>query len=182
MPFEFSGSLPLNPTPKSVITAMAGFEVAFAFPFVERFSGSGLGLKLRAPDKPRNGRFCCIRAGDHLYGRFCLTFAPPSSRRPCFHPRASQIGADGLSTHSRGLLDLSQRPSQSSQGYDLLFLFVLQDIRHVARGYLPSRCCQCPGRFFRQVWPLFRCSCMAAFGCSLRLKSYSERTAQGSSA
>jgi hypothetical protein len=45
-------------------------------------------------------------------------------------------------------LDLPQRPSQSSQGYDLLFLFVLQDIRHVARGYLPSRCCQCPGRFF----------------------------------
>src|SRR5207249_4301255 len=52
MPFEFSGSLPLNPTPKSVITAMAGFEVAFAFPFVERFSGSGLGLKLRAPTNP----------------------------------------------------------------------------------------------------------------------------------
>src|SRR5256885_2065799 len=52
MPFEFSGSLPLNPTPKSVITAMAGFEVAFAFPFVERFSGSGLGLKLRAPANP----------------------------------------------------------------------------------------------------------------------------------
>ena len=42
----------------------------------------------------------------------------------------------------------SQRPSQSSQGYDLLFLFVLQNIRHVARGYLPSRCCECPGRFF----------------------------------
>ena len=50
-------------------------------------------------------------------------------------PAPAQIGADGLSTHSRGLLDLSQRPSQSSQGYDLLFLFVLQDIRHVARGY-----------------------------------------------
>jgi hypothetical protein len=44
--FEFSGSLPLNSTPKSVITPMAGFEVAFAFPFVERFSGLGLGLGL----------------------------------------------------------------------------------------------------------------------------------------
>ncbi|MGA9813714.1 MAG: hypothetical protein WBQ64_13090 [Terriglobales bacterium] len=30
-PFEFSGSLPRNLTPKSVITAMAGFEVAVAF-------------------------------------------------------------------------------------------------------------------------------------------------------
>src|ERR1700681_1484438 len=45
-PFEFSGSLPLHPTPKSVITAMAGFEVAVAFPLVERFSGLGLGLGL----------------------------------------------------------------------------------------------------------------------------------------
>ena len=41
--FEFSSSLPLKPTLKSVITAMAGFEVAVAFPFVERFSGSGSG-------------------------------------------------------------------------------------------------------------------------------------------
>ena len=41
-----------------------------------------------------------------------------------------------------------QRPIQSSQRYDLLFLLVLQDIHHVARGYLPSRCGQRPGRFF----------------------------------
>ena len=52
---------------------------------------------------------------------------------------ASQIGADGLSTNSRGLLDLPQRPSLSSQGHDLLFLLVVQDIRHVATCYLPSR-------------------------------------------
>src|SRR5437667_5426094 len=102
--------------------------------FVERFSGLGLGLGLgvgvevEGIGKPRNGRFCCIRAGDHLYGRFCLTFAPPSSRRPYFHTCASQISADGLATYPRGLLDLSQRPSQSSQGYDLLFLVVLQAI------------------------------------------------------
>src|SRR5260370_35132274 len=57
-PFEFSGSWPLNPAPKSVITAMAGFEVAFAFPFGERFSGLGmglglgLGLQLRGPPHP----------------------------------------------------------------------------------------------------------------------------------
>ena len=43
MAFEFSGALPLNPTPKSVITAMAGFELAVPFPLVGRFSGLGLG-------------------------------------------------------------------------------------------------------------------------------------------
>src|SRR5271166_5467121 len=31
-------------TSESVITSLAGFEVAFAFPLLERFSGSGLGL------------------------------------------------------------------------------------------------------------------------------------------
>ena len=46
VPLEFSGPCPLNPTPKSVITAMAGFEVAFASPVADRLSGSGLGLKL----------------------------------------------------------------------------------------------------------------------------------------
>ena len=146
--FEFSDSLPLNPTPKSVITAMAGFEVALAFPFVDRFSGLGWKLRVEATGQPQNGRLSCIRAGDHRDGRFCPASTPPSSRGPYFHACASQIGPDGLSTYPRGLLDLSQRPSQSSQGYDLLFLVVLQDIRHVARGSLPSRCCQCPGRSF----------------------------------
>src|ERR1700693_3125134 len=32
--------------PRSVITSLAGFEVAFAFPLVERFSGLKLGLGL----------------------------------------------------------------------------------------------------------------------------------------
>src|SRR5208337_2011517 len=113
---------------------MAGFEVAVAFPFVGRVFGVGVEVEVGVTAGLRNGRFCCLRAGDHWYGRFCLTFALPSSRRPYFHTCASQIGADGLSTYSRGLLDLSQRPSQSSQRYDLLFLLVLQDIRHVARG------------------------------------------------
>ena len=55
-PFEFSDSLPLNPTPKSVITSMAGFEVAVAFPFVERFSGLGLGLGLRLRESANPAR------------------------------------------------------------------------------------------------------------------------------
>src|SRR6266478_2081560 len=42
----FSTSRPVDSTPNPVVTALAGFEVAFAFPFVERFSGGGLGLGL----------------------------------------------------------------------------------------------------------------------------------------
>jgi hypothetical protein len=40
--FEFSGSLPLNPTPKPVITAMAGFELAFAFSHPGKVFGVGV--------------------------------------------------------------------------------------------------------------------------------------------
>jgi hypothetical protein len=54
-PFEFSDALPLHPTPKSVVTCMAGFEVAFVFPFVERFSGSG--LRLGWPANPGRAGF-----------------------------------------------------------------------------------------------------------------------------
>src|SRR6202140_2512306 len=44
----FSTSRPVDSTPNPVVTslALAGFEVAFAFPFEERFSGLGLGLGL----------------------------------------------------------------------------------------------------------------------------------------
>src|SRR5450631_26083 len=48
--FGSFGSEALNSTPNPVVTAfsLAGFAVsAFAFPFVERFSGLGLGLRLR---------------------------------------------------------------------------------------------------------------------------------------
>jgi hypothetical protein len=57
--FDFSGSLPPNPTPKSVITPTAGFEVAF--PCVERFLG--LGLRLQA-----------CRAYTHILGLNLETF------------------------------------------------------------------------------------------------------------
>src|SRR5437899_7353336 len=126
---------------------MAGFEFAFAFPFVERFSGLGL----RGSANPGTAVFAASEPVITSMAGFALLSRLHLPGGPYLHTRASQIGADRLSTHSRGLLDLSQRPSQSSQGNDLLFLFVLQDIRHVARGYLPSRCCQCPGRFFVSV-------------------------------
>src|SRR5450755_266052 len=49
--FGSFGSEALNSTPNPVVTAfsLAGFAVsAFAFPFVERFSGLGLRLRLQA--------------------------------------------------------------------------------------------------------------------------------------
>jgi hypothetical protein len=36
---------------------MAGFELAFAFPLVERFSGLGLGLGLSGPANPARAAF-----------------------------------------------------------------------------------------------------------------------------
>src|ERR1035437_4975726 len=41
-----SQALGLVTSSESVITSLGGFEVAFAFPLVERFSGLGLGLRL----------------------------------------------------------------------------------------------------------------------------------------
>src|SRR5579883_2800882 len=44
MGLGFSASEALPATPNPVVTPLAGFAVAFAFPLLERFSGLGLGL------------------------------------------------------------------------------------------------------------------------------------------
>src|SRR5579883_3242077 len=46
MGLGFSASEALPATPNPVVTPLAGFAVAFAFPLLERFSGLGLGLWL----------------------------------------------------------------------------------------------------------------------------------------
>jgi hypothetical protein len=85
---------------------MAGFEVAVAFPLVERSSGFGLELELRGPANPGMAGFAAPEpviismAGFALLSRRHL---PGGHIYTC----ASQIAADGLPTHSRGLLDLS---------------------------------------------------------------------------
>lgn len=45
----------------------------------------------------------------------------------------------------RRLLDPSQRPAQSPQGYNLLFLILVQDIGHTAESYQAPGLSQCPG-------------------------------------
>ena len=68
-------------------------------------------------------------------------------------PGRLQVSACCFSTHTSGLLDAPQRPSELPQCDDLLFLFFAQDIAHADGGYRPSRQSQCPG-FYR--WPVFR--------------------------
>src|SRR5579883_2017007 len=46
MGLGFSASEALPATPNPVVTPLAGFAVAFAFPLLERFSGVGLGWGL----------------------------------------------------------------------------------------------------------------------------------------
>jgi hypothetical protein len=49
----FSTSRSVDSTSNPVVTSLAGFEVAFAFPFEERFSGLGLTMSVGfAPSDP----------------------------------------------------------------------------------------------------------------------------------
>jgi hypothetical protein len=60
--------------------------------------------------------------------------------------RASQIGADGLSTHSLGLLDLSQRPPRRPKA--MICCFCSSFKTPALSREATYRYCQCPGRFF----------------------------------
>src|SRR5271165_1930080 len=125
-----SQALGLVTTVESVITSvsLAGFEVAFAFPFEERFSGLGLGWGLgwgvgvgvavdvgvEGIGNQRNGRFCRPGVGDHFVGRFWFA-PPPATGRTHRNPRRLQIRACGFTTDMGRLLDAPQRPAQPSQ-------------------------------------------------------------------
>src|SRR5271157_1415969 len=82
------------------------------------------------------GRFCRTRVGDHLVGRFWRSPPPTTGRTHC-NPSRFQVCAGGFATDLGGLLDPSQRPSQSPQSYDLLFLLFVQDIGHAHGAYKP---------------------------------------------
>src|SRR5205807_6904916 len=71
------------------ITAMAGFEVALAFPFVGRFSGLGLGLDLR---------------GSANLGMAGFTASEPVITSRCLHaPRAIATGRTSVVSTCRNL-------------------------------------------------------------------------------
>lgn len=92
------------------------------------------------------GRFCRAYIGGHLVGWYCRPAPPPCTRRTYRDPGGFEIGAYGFPAHTRALLDAPQRPSEPSQGYNLLLFFFAQDIAHGDRAYLASGRCQCLGR------------------------------------
>ena len=68
------------------------------------------------------GRFCCRRRRP-----------PPTPGWPRLDSGGSQVSGRSLSTHTGRPLDPPQRPAKPSQCYDLLFLFLAQDIAHADR-------------------------------------------------
>src|SRR5271165_4918514 len=62
---------------------------------------------------------------------------PPTAGRTHGNPSRFQVCTGGFATDPGRLLDPPQRPSQSPQSYDLLFLLFLQDIGHAHGAYKP---------------------------------------------
>ena len=121
---------------------------AWTPPRAYRTRGGGFGQRLacrhRKVGSHLHGRFCHLRVGGHLHGRFCRRFPSPPGR-PHRYPGGPQITARGFSADADLPLDPPQRPSQSSQRYDLLLLFLAQDIGHADGRLIASRQSQRPG-------------------------------------
>ena len=111
------------------------------------------------------GRFCAGRmvvacrerfpaVGDHLYGRFYRRSPPPVAGWPQYDSGLFQVARSGLTAHTDGSLNSSKRPSQPPQRYDLLFLFVVQDIAHNHGGYRPRVEINVLNAAY--LWPVFR--------------------------
>jgi len=77
------------------------------------------------------------KPGGHriLFGRFCRRSPSPGTWRAHSDPGRFQVGAGGLPTHPGLLLDAPQGPSESAQGYDLLFFRFAQDVAYTDEGY-----------------------------------------------
>jgi hypothetical protein len=83
---------------------------------------------------------------------------PPTWRTHC-DTRSPEICSNGFAANMRCSFDAPQRPSQSSQRDDLLFLFFAQDIAHVTERNFSassmSRFSYLIGRFSGvHVWPV----------------------------
>jgi hypothetical protein len=116
---------PLHAKPGGhLIGRFCGF--CFCFSLIRKVFGVGV---------DRDDRFGHVGAGGHLVGRFCRWSPSPPTRRPHCDPGCLQIGTGGFSTHPGLLLDAPQRPSQLSQGYNLLSFLFAQDVAHADEGY-----------------------------------------------
>src|SRR2546426_7903338 len=96
-----------------------------------RLTGAGGRCSLRPRWPWRRGRRR-RQGGGHLYGRFWWV-APPSGW-PHGDPGGLEVGPGGLPPHARRRLDAAQCPAQLSEGYDLLFLLIAQEIGHGGAG------------------------------------------------
>ncbi len=111
-----------------LIGRFCGF--CFCFSLRRKVFGVGVGVGVGVDV----GRFCRVRPGGHLVGRFCRRSPSPHPRRTHSDPGRFQVGTGGLPTHPGLLLDAPQGPSESSQGYNLLFFRFAQDVAHTDEG------------------------------------------------
>ena len=79
---------------------------------------------------------CLLQMWVRVAGRFRRS-PPPTTWRTHRNPSRFEVCAGGFATDPGRLLDPPQRPSQSPQSYDLLFLLFLQDIGHAHGAYKP---------------------------------------------
>ena len=110
---------------------------------------------LEVDEIPRDDSFCAyailrsdVLTSDPMVTSISLA-AFTGARRPCprrthSDPGRSRIGAGGLPTHPRLLLDAPQWPSEAPQGNHLLLFRSAQDVAHIDEGYRALRRIQRP--------------------------------------
>ena len=152
------GSQALGPvtTAESVITSfsLAGFEVAFAFPLVERFSGLGLGLQLGSRGSGITGM-----AGFAAPKSVITSLAGFGSHRPQPLGGRTAIPAAfryALAVSRRILVACWMRRSDQPSRPRAKTCCFFSSFKTLAMPTEPTslRGNQCPGRYSR--WPVFR--------------------------
>ena len=127
-------------------------------------------LRRRVGGHPlRGGRFCRARVGGHPSrgGRFWRPLREPPPRPAHRDPGRAQIRARRFPTNSGLFLDPPQRPPQSPQRQDLIFLLVIQNVGHPGGGPRPLRLVNVSARY--SWWPVFSRPSVAGFGCPPRV-------------
>jgi len=117
--------------------AAAGESQFDRFPVGPAGPCRGTATGRRVGHRGRAGGQLRAKVGDHLIGRFCRRLPSPTAGRPKSDLGGFQIGGRRLTTNAGILLDSPQRPAQPPQSDDLLFLFFVQDVTHIAKGIGP---------------------------------------------
>ena len=94
------------------------------------FAGTGVGADVRAG-------FAAAESVITSMAGFAGQLPSPAAGRPQGDSSGLQIGRRRFAANTGGPLNAPQRPSQPPQRYDLLFLFLVQDVAHIDGGYRP---------------------------------------------